>query len=132
MPVTQGTVRGDGVDLTYLACGSGPLALCLHGFPDSAYTWRHLMPQLADAGFHAVAAFMRGDVPPSVPGDALAPFMGGSAPRSSPADGRYQTGALAADAVALHEALGGDEQAVLIGHDWGAMGAYGGGAYAPP
>ena len=97
MPVTQGTVRGDGVELAYLACGEGPLALCLHGFPDSAHTWRHLLPELARAGFHAVAPYMRGYAPTGV------------AP-----DGRYELGALVADAVALHEALGGDERAVLI------------------
>jgi pimeloyl-ACP methyl ester carboxylesterase len=84
-----------------------PLALCLHGFPDSAHTWRHLLPALAEAGYYATA-----------------PFMRGYAPTAIPADGNYQTGALAADANALHEALGADETAVIIGHDWGAA-AYG-------
>jgi pimeloyl-ACP methyl ester carboxylesterase len=112
--ITQRTVSANDVEFTVLEAGSGPLALCLHGFPDTAHTWRHLLPQLADAGFHAVAPFMRGYAPTEVP-----------------KDGRYQTGALAADAVALHEALGGDGDAVIVGHDWGAMGAYGGAAYAP-
>jgi len=97
-----------------LEAGSGPLALCLHGFPDAAYTWRYLLPALAGAGFHAVAPFMRGYAPTEVP-----------------ADGAYQIGALVADAVALHEVLGGDENAVLIGHDWGAEAAYGAAAHAP-
>ena len=92
----------------------GPLALCLHGFPDSAHTWRHLLPGLADAGFHAVA-----------------PFMRGYAPTGIPADGAYSVGALAADAIALHEALGGGGDAVLIGHDWGAEAAYAAAAHAP-
>ncbi len=48
-----------------------------------------------------------------------------------PADGAYQVGALVADAVALHQVLGGDGDAVLIGHDWGAEAAYGAAAYAP-
>ena len=43
-----------------------------------------------------------------------------------PADGQYGIGALSADAIALHETLGGDEDAVLIGHDWGAEAAYAG------
>lgn len=93
------------VDFHYLEWGkaSGPLAVLLHGFPDSAHTWRHLGPVLASAGFHAVAPFLRGYAPTSVP-----------------ADGRYQTGVLALDAIGLREALGGDERAVLVGHDWGA------------
>ena len=90
------------------------MALCLHGFPDTAHTWRHLLPRLGDAGYHAVAPFMRGYAPTSVP-----------------ADGRYDTGTLALDACALHQALGGDGEAVIIGHDWGAFAAYGAAAHQP-
>jgi pimeloyl-ACP methyl ester carboxylesterase len=93
---------------------AGPLALCLHGFPDTAHTWRYLLPALAEAGYRAVAPFMRGYAPSEVPDD-----------------GCYTVGALAADAVALHEVLGGDDQAVLIGHDWGAEASYGAAAFAP-
>jgi pimeloyl-ACP methyl ester carboxylesterase len=107
-------VSANGIDFVCLAAGDGPLALCLHGFPDSAHTWRHLLPRLADSGYRAVAPFTRGYAPTS-----LAP------------DGMYQTGALAADAVALHEALGGDGRAALIGHDWGAVTAYPAAAMAP-
>jgi pimeloyl-ACP methyl ester carboxylesterase len=96
------------------AGGTGPLALCLHGFPDTAHTWRYLLPRLAQAGFHAVAPFMRGYSPSAVP-----------------RDGCYRMGALVADAIALHHALNADERAVLIGHDWGAEAAYGAVAYAP-
>jgi pimeloyl-ACP methyl ester carboxylesterase len=53
------------------------------------------------------------------------------APSDVPVDGRYQTGALVADACGLHDALGGDEGAVLIGHDWGALAAYGAASFAP-
>src|SRR5580693_5866297 len=108
VPLRMTTVRANDLDFGLLEAGSGPLALCLHGFPDTAHTWKHLLPALADAGFHAVA-----------------PFMRGYAPTAIPADGAYQIGALVADAVALHEALGGDGDAVLIGHDWGAETAYG-------
>lgn len=99
------TVRANDVDFSYLEWGAadGPLALLLHGFPDSAHTWRHLGPALADAGHHAVAPFMRGYAPTSVP-----------------ADGRYQTGMLAMDAIELDRALRGSGPSVLIGHDWGA------------
>jgi pimeloyl-ACP methyl ester carboxylesterase len=94
----------NGVEFGYLELGTGPLALCLHGFPDAAPTWRHLMPALADAGHRAVAPWMRGYAPTAVP-----------------ADGRYEVAALAVDACELHEALGGDGDAVIIGHDWGAI-----------
>ena len=112
--VRSATVRANGLQFGVLEAGSGPLALCLHGFPDTADTWRHLLPVLAGAGFRAVAPFTRGYAPTEVP-----------------ADGAYHVGALVADAVALHEALGGDGDAVLIGHDWGAEAAYGAAAFAP-
>jgi pimeloyl-ACP methyl ester carboxylesterase len=114
MTIDQGNTTANGIDFHYLTAGQGPLALCLHGFPDCAWGWRHLLPALADAGFRAVA-----------------PFMRGYAPTSTAPDGVYQTGALAADAVALHEALGGDESAVIIGHDWGAPATYGAASLAP-
>ena len=53
------------------------------------------------------------------------------APTAVADDGRYGIGALVADAVALHQALDGDGDAVLIGHDWGAEAAYGTAAFAP-
>ena len=112
--IATGTVNANGIEFATLECGEGPLALCLHGFPDSAHTWRHLLPALADAGFRAVAPFQRGYAPTDVP-----------------ADGRYQTGALSLDAISLHEALGGDGDAVIIGHDWGAVGTYGAAVHAP-
>jgi pimeloyl-ACP methyl ester carboxylesterase len=107
MTITEGRITANDLEFAYLEAGSGPLALCLHGFPDSAWTWRHLLPALADAGFHAVAPFMRGYAPTAVP-----------------ADGRYQTAALGLDACALHQALGGGADAVIVGHDWGAMATY--------
>lgn len=111
--IGTGTVVANGLSFTYLEAGEGPLALCLHGFPDCADGWRPLLSALADAGFHGVAPYMRGYAPTEVP-----------------TDGRYQSGVLVADANALHEALGGDEEAVIIGHDWGAFAAYGAPAIA--
>ena len=57
MTLDQGTISANGLDFGYLATGpdDGPLALCLHGFPDTAHTYRHLLPVLADAGYRAVA-----------------------------------------------------------------------------
>jgi pimeloyl-ACP methyl ester carboxylesterase len=57
--------------------------------------------------------------------------MRGYAPTDIPVDGRYQTGALVTDANALHEALGGDARAVLVGHDWGAPAATGAAVHEP-
>jgi pimeloyl-ACP methyl ester carboxylesterase len=115
MEPTEHRVTANGIDFAYLACGdTGPLALCLHGFPDSAWTWRHLLPELADAGFRAVA-----------------PWLRGYAPTGLDPDGRYQNGASVADAIALHDVLAGDGSAVLIGHDWGARIATGTAVYAP-
>src|SRR5437879_3152644 len=107
MEPTETRVTANGLEFACLEMGGGPLALCLHGFPDSAWTWRHLLPALADAGFHAVAPFMRGYAPTQVP-----------------PDGKYYPAALGYDACGLHEALGGSADAVLIGHDWGAAGVY--------
>lgn len=108
MTITTGQVSANGLEFGYLTAGEGPLALCLHGFPDCAWTWRHLLPELAEAGYRAVAPWMRGYAPTTIPDDGV-----------------YQTGALTADACALHEALGGGADAVIIGHDWGAPAAYG-------
>ena len=107
-------IAANGTEFSYLECGTGKLAILLHGFPDTAQTWRHLMPELAAAGYRAVAPFMRGYAPSSVP-----------------ADGCYQTAMLARDANALHEKLGGDSESVIIGHDWGAPSVYGAALDAP-
>jgi len=82
----------------------GRLLIALHGFPDTAWTWRTVAPVLADKGFRVVA-----------------PFTRGYAPSGIPSDGDYSVRALADDALALHELLGGGEDAVLVGHDWGAI-----------
>lgn len=106
--ITTGTVQANGLRFHFLEQGKGPLALCLHGFPDSAWTYRYLLPKLAEAGYHAVAPFIRGYAPTEIPADA-----------------RYETKDLAADVNALHAALGGGSDAVLIAHDWSAVAAYG-------
>jgi pimeloyl-ACP methyl ester carboxylesterase len=115
LEIRQTTVEANGLTFGVRTCGDGgPLALCLHGFPDSAHTWDRLLPELAAAGFRAVA-----------------PWTRGYAPTGIPADGDYSGAALTADANALHDALGGGEDAVLIGHDWGAMTAYAAASLAP-
>lgn len=108
--VDYGQLRANGVDFAYLDRGplDGPLAVCLHGFPDSAHTWDSLLDELGSAGYHAIA-----------------PFMRGYAPTSIPKDHQYQIGALVKDVNSLHELLAGTQRSVLIGHDWGALAAYG-------
>lgn len=100
------TVDLPAVTLRALTWGpaDGRLAVLLHGFPDTAHTWRHLGPALAAEGWRVVAPFTRGYAPSTVPGD-----------------GSGHIAALMDDAVGLHRELGGGADAVLVGHDWGAI-----------
>lgn len=86
-----------------------PLVLLLHGFPELAYSWRHVLPALAAAGFHAVAPDQRG--------------YG----RTTGWDGAYDTDLsdfrmqnLARDALGLVRALGAHSVAAVVGHDFGS------------
>ncbi|BBY46155.1 alpha/beta fold hydrolase [Mycolicibacterium celeriflavum] len=99
-------VEAPGVRLRALSWGAAdaPIALCLHGFPDTAYGWRKVAPLLADAGWRVVA-----------------PFMRGYAPSSIASDGSYHVGALMDDALRVLDAAGPTGRDVLIGHDWGAI-----------
>lgn len=106
-------VDANGLRFAYLTEGRGPLVLLLHGFPDTAYTWDRIMPEVARAGFRAVAPFMRGYHPTAIP-----------------ADRAFDADTLGRDALALIEALG-EKSAVVIGHDWGALAAYSAAAQGP-
>ena len=103
-------VPGPAVDIRALTWGppDAPIALCLHGFPDTAYSWRKIAPRLVESGWRVVA-----------------PFMRGYAPSSIPADGSYHIGAVMDDALRVRTAAGGTERDVVIGHDWGALAATG-------
>lgn len=103
-------IPGPAADLKALTWGppDAPIALCLHGFPDTAYGFRKLAPRLAESGWRVVAPFMRGYAPSSIPGD-----------------GCYHIGALMDDAMRVRSAVGGTERDVVIGHDWGAIAATG-------
>jgi pimeloyl-ACP methyl ester carboxylesterase len=85
-----------------------PVALCLHGFPDTPHGFRELVPLLTAAGYRVVA-----------------PFMRGYAPSEIPSDGAYHLGALMADALAVRAAARPGPDDVVIGHDWGAIAATG-------
>ena len=113
------TVRGVDVDLGCVVSASiddhdRPLAVCVHGFPDTPHTWRHLVPHLESAGWRVAAPFLRGYAPSGVP-----------------ADGCVQSGVSALDMLAVHDALDGDGRAAIVGHDWGAPIAYGAAAHEP-
>ncbi|OYV64385.1 MAG: hypothetical protein B7X07_06555 [Actinobacteria bacterium 21-64-8] len=92
----------------------GPLALCLHGFPDSPFTFRHLAPRLVERGYRVAT-----------------PWLRGYAPSSTSRSNNYRLSALAGDANELHQRLGADERALIVGHDWGAAIAYGACALEP-
>ena len=98
------TVRGDGIDLHVTEAGDGPPVILAHGFPELAYSWRHQLPALAAAGYHAVAPDMRGygrtDQPPAIDD--------------------YDILHLTGDLLAILDDLG-HERAVFVGHDWGAQ-----------
>jgi pimeloyl-ACP methyl ester carboxylesterase len=103
-------VQAPAVNLKALSWGppDAPIALCLHGFPDTAYGWRKFAPRLVEAGWRVIA-----------------PFMRGYAPSSIPSDGSYHIGALMDDALRVRSAAGGTAHDVVIGHDWGAIAATG-------
>jgi pimeloyl-ACP methyl ester carboxylesterase len=84
--------------------GEGPLVLLLHGFPESWYSWRHQLTALAQAGYHVVAPDQRGY---------------GQTDRPSQIE-QYTQLHLTGDIIGLLDALG-EQQTVVVGHDWGAF-----------
>jgi len=101
-------IESNGIRMRIFEAGdSGPLVLMAHGWPESWYNWRHQLVALAEAGYRAVAPDMRGygdtDAPPDVDG--------------------YDIIDLTDDMVGILDALG-EETAVMVGHDWGALVAW--------
>ncbi|HVD38356.1 MAG TPA: alpha/beta hydrolase [Solirubrobacterales bacterium] len=98
--VSHRRVRARGIEFHYAEAGSGDdVVLCLHGWPQHWYEWRHLMPALADR-HRVIALDLRG--------------FGWS---EAPADG-YEKENLADDVLAVLDQLG-IERVKLVGHDWG-------------
>ena len=81
-----------------------PVVVLAHGFPELAYSWRHQIPVLAEAGYHVLAPDQRG-------------YGGSSRPDAIDA---YNIHELTADLVGVLDDVGA-ERAVWIGHDWGAI-----------
>ena len=97
------SLEANGIRMHIAEQGTGPLVLLCHGFPESWYSWRHQLPALAAAGYRAVAPDMRGYGQTDRPEDIA----------------QYTQLHMAGDMVGLLDELG-VEQAVIVGHDWGA------------
>ncbi|MCY4263847.1 MAG: alpha/beta hydrolase [Gammaproteobacteria bacterium] len=101
-------IRTNGIRMRVVSAGgSGPWVLLAHGWPESWYNWRHQIPFLVDQGYRVVVPEMRGYGETDSPQEV------------SSFDVRH----LCDDIVGVLDALDA-EQAVLIGHDWGAIVAW--------
>ena len=92
------------MDLHVVEAGEGFPVVFAHGFPELSYSWRHQLPAVADAGFHAIAPDQRG--------------YGRSSRPEATED--YDIEHLTGDLVAILDQVG-EEKAVFVGHDWGSM-----------
>ena len=97
------SVENGDISLRVAVQGEGPLVLCIHGWPELWYSWRHQMRYFGERGYKVAAMDVRG-------------YGGSSKPTEIEA---YTLTELAADAVAVIDALG-DGSAIVVGHDWGA------------
>jgi pimeloyl-ACP methyl ester carboxylesterase len=91
------------VALNVAVAGKGPLILCVHGWPELWYSWRHQIERFAARGYTVAALEVRG-------------YGGSSKPHEIAA---YSMRNIAGDVAAVIDRLGGGE-AILFGHDWGA------------
>ena len=94
-----------------IADTSLPLAVLIHGFPDTPYTWRHLGPDLAERGYRVVAPWLPG--------------------YEAPSEKNISVGTYVRRVLDIRREYRGDERAILIGHDWGAQAGYGAVAVNP-
>ena len=97
------TVHNREIDVRVAMAGSGPLIVCVHGWPELWYSWRHQMAHFAAQGFTVGAIDVRG-------------YGGSSKPTEISA---YSLTELTSDVAAVIDALG-DGEAIVFGHDWGA------------
>ena len=96
-------VGANGIELHVVQEGEGQPVLLIHGFPELWYSWRHQIPAIAASGRRAIVPDLRG-------------FGGSSIPEGVAA---YDIETLTADVVGLMDSLE-IEEAVVVGHDWGA------------
>src|SRR5438045_3596258 len=104
-PVTEHVTKSARHTTFYLACGpeTGVPVIFVHGWPELSISWRHQLPVMGGLGFRAIAPDMRG--------------YGRSSVHPRHAD--YRQEEIVADMIELLDSLGA-EQAVWVGHDWGA------------
>ena len=107
-------IKTNGINMHIAEAGEGPLVLLVHGFPELWYSWRHQIPAIADAGFHAVAPDVRGygdsDKPHEIEAYAMKEHI--------------------ADLLGILDEMG-EKQAVIVGHDWGGPMAWNSAALYP-
>ena len=96
----------NGIELDVIEAGdpANPAVVLCHGFPESAHSWRHQIEPLVAAGYHVLAPDQRGYGRSSAPLDVAA----------------YGIEHLCADLLGLLDVTGHDD-AVFVGHDWGAL-----------
>jgi epoxide hydrolase 4 len=104
IPLTHRRLKVGDIALHLVEAGSGPPVLLLHGFPEFWYSWRHQIPALAKAGFHAIAPDLRGYNESDRPTGVRA----------------YRVQVLVEDIAQLIQTLGYD-RAFIVGHDWGGI-----------
>lgn len=101
--ISRRDISTNGITMHIAEAGEGPAVVMLHGFPESWYSYRHQIAALAEAGYHAIAPDQRG--------------YGGTDRPDDPA--QYSQLHLVGDVIGLLDAIGVQE-AVVVGHDWGA------------
>lgn len=97
-------IDSNGIRLAVYEQGEGPAVVFCHGFPELAFSWRHQLPALAKAGYHAIAPDQRGY---------------GASDKPEPVEA-YRIDHLCGDLVGLLDAKG-IKRAVFCGHDWGGF-----------
>ena len=97
------TVKNGPIDLNVAVAGRGPLILCVHGWPELWYSWRHQIAYFSELGYTVAALDVRGYGRSSKPPEIAA----------------YSIRNLASDVASTIDELG-NGTAILFGHDWGA------------
>lgn len=106
MTGTRRRIATNGIELDVDEAGTpgNPVVVLLHGFPECSHSWRHQLQPLADAGFHVLAPDQRGYGRSTAPADVDA----------------YRVDHLSNDVLGLLDTVGADD-AIVVGHDWGAL-----------